>query len=72
MRLLVWFRHQADVVEMIELPIEAEPLLGPGAAHDLQHLGKTLAAFRVGDAIGLIGAGKPLRPTPKISRPWLM
>ncbi len=47
---------------MIELAVERERLLGPGALEDFQHLGETFPAFGVGNAVSLIGAGKSAAP----------
>ena len=47
---------------MIELTVERERFLGPGALEDFQHLGETFPAFGVGDAVSLIGARKSAAP----------
>src|SRR6185312_11961423 len=55
-RLLVRLRRQRDVVEAVILALVRKPVLGPGLLEDFERLGKTLAAFAVGHAIGLVGA----------------
>ena len=38
--------------------MERDSFLGPGAFEDRQNLRETFAAFGVGDALGLVGAGE--------------
>ncbi len=58
-RLLARFWHQCHLVVGEIFSPEREALLGPGPFDDLQRLGETLATFLIGNAVGLIGAGKP-------------
>ena len=58
-RLLAGLWHQCHLVVGEIFSAIREALLGPGPLDDLQRLGEALAAFLIGNAVGLISAGKP-------------
>src|SRR5436190_4088745 len=61
-RLLSGFWRDRDIVEAVVLALERKARLRPGTFDDLQGLGKAVAAFGVGYAISLVGAGQPAAP----------
>ena len=56
---------------MVKLAGIGKARLGPGALDDVEDLGEAIAAFLVGDLVRVLVLTTPLRPTPKMSRPWL-
>jgi hypothetical protein len=54
----VWFGHDADVFVIVILAGKGEPLLGPGALDYFEDFSKALRALAIGDAVGLVSAGK--------------
>ncbi len=64
-RLLVRLRRHFDVFEAVILALVGEGLFGPRFLQDFERLGKALAAFTVGHAVGLIGARETAAPDPE-------
>jgi hypothetical protein len=54
--------HHGDLVVGEIFAGKGEALVGPGPLDDLQRLGEALAAFLIGNAVGLINMGEPAAP----------